>query len=164
MRTDLLHIIGYWSEERQANGFRIRGPNDQNGERYKALYAWLHGGRCSAFCVMEDFPWDFIAFTDPWDEQNFLTLYQNDISFDDEEAYRPLPKIKHRQGVLPIEQRVEGQSYLENCGHHHIWRNPTSSLESDLVKIMATAIADEIDAQILEELWSLGAQQRYNAK
>lgn len=152
-----LGIIAWWSEERGCNMFRIRGV----GPRYDALYAWLNGPKCSARSVGDDWPWDFIVFDDPFHEQSFLILYQDDISFDEPPySYRPLPANLKPLGWVPYDQRVEGRSYLEVCGHHHIWKKPSGrDFLDELSDVLSQAIADEIDREILDDLMRLSKVQ-----
>jgi hypothetical protein len=147
-----LTIIAYYRPESDKNAFAIRG---EVSERYESLYKWLSGGKCSARSVYSDMPWDVIVFDDPFDEQSFLVFYEGDIEFSTmqgDEPYRPLPKIKYKQGVVPAEERVIGQSYLGNCGHYHVHQDPNRDFMGELADTLAAEISREIDNEILEQL------------
>lgn len=152
---DMLWIIARWGETQQQNCFSIRGI----GERYDALYQWLNGGKTSARSVYTDFPWDTIVFDDPFDEQQFLVLYEGTIEFDKETPYLPLPVVAYRKGVVPIEEREVGKSYLGNCGHYHIHQPVKGSIVDDLEEKMAKILRKEIDREILDELRKLAKLQ-----
>lgn len=154
--SDALGIVASWSKDRQRNVFGIRGIGDQ----YDRLYKWLNGSKCSARSVSNDWPWDYIVFDDPFDEQSFMVLYKENIYFDEdlEYAYRPLPK--NPKGWVPYEERTEGQSYLEVCGHYHVWKAPSGrDLADEITDTLGQAIADEIDHEIVKGLTSAHTQR-----
>ena len=149
--SDMLGITASWSVDRNCNIFGIRGM----GERYNGLYLWLNGPKCSAHSVSTDWPWDYIVFDDPFHEQQFVIIYEGTITFDEDPAYayRPLPKGLAPQGWIPHEERVEGQSYLEGCGHYHVWKKPSGrDFMDEVADILAQEIANEIDREILDEM------------
>ena len=154
MSSDFLIIQAHGRGESKTpqNAFSIRGL----GARYDSLYRWLNGKKCSARSVANDWPWDTIVFDDPFDEQSFLVYYEGTISFDEETPYQPLPKIEHKQGVIPDEQKVAGQSYLCNCGHYHV-HDPRSWSERQegIEELLAREIAAAIDAEIIAEILNL---------
>jgi hypothetical protein len=56
--------------------------------------------------------------------------------------------------IVPKEDRIAGQKYLEKCGHYHTW-NPKPdgwSLEGELMGKLAKKMSDEIDQDILGKL------------
>lgn len=149
--SDVLGITASWSPKRNQNVFGVRGV----GQRYENLYRWLNGKKCSARSVSNDWPWDYIVFDDPFHEQQFMTIYQGDIIHDEdpEYAYRPLQPGLKPKGWVPHEERVEGQSYREACGHYHVWTKPTGrSLEDEIADVLSAEIAKEIDNEVLREL------------
>jgi hypothetical protein len=164
--SDFLIILTEYSEKHGKNVFSIRGM----GKQYDNMYRWLNGDKCSARSVRTDFPWDHIVFDDPFDEQSFLTIYDaeyqrggNGIIFtkDTTSPYRPLRPQRHKAGVVPHEDRVPGQSYMENCGHYHRW-DPTPegwSLDQEVSDALSTEMAKAIDDEILKELFALSQKQ-----
>lgn len=151
MSSDI-HIFAEYSPGNGKNVFSIRGT----GSRYTSMYNWLNGPKCSARSIHNDMPWDHIVFDDPFDEQSFLVIYEDDLTFstDTTDPYRPIPHVVHRMNVVPEAERVVGQSYMENCGHYHVW-NPKPEgwcLQDEVMKMMADEIAKELDNEILEQL------------
>jgi len=150
MAADVLGIVAYWSEKNQSNAFGIRGF----GARYDNLYQWLNGPNSSARSMAADFPWDYIVFDDPFQEQQFTTIYADDLMFEEGSGYKPLPPGQKPNGWVPHEERVPGKSYLETCGHYHVWDPKPEgwTLEGALLEEMSKAIAEEIDREILERM------------
>lgn len=62
--------------------------------------------------------------------------------------------------IVPDSERIVGQKYLEKCGHYHAW-DPRSwqEREDEIVSALSQEIADQIDAEILEELLDLAHKQ-----
>ena len=145
MSTEFLVIRSSWNDKSKYNVFSIRGI----GERYDNLYRYLNAPTCSARTVFNDFPWDHIIFDDLWDEQQFINIYEFDIENDQEYPYQKQPKALNKIGIVPIKDRVIGESYLNTCGHYHVHEDPNKNLEDELLAIMSNKITEEIDAEIL---------------
>ena len=54
------------------------GCKQTHGQRYKDLYIWLSS--VSYVCTSSNMPWVFFYFTDPKDELEFITRYEDEIT------------------------------------------------------------------------------------
>lgn len=148
---DNLYINGYWNHDENRNGFAVRCCT---GEKYQNFYKWL-ATIPSARSSANDFPWDYIYFTDLFDEQLFLEQFADDIYADIDEPFRRFVKVPGRSFV-PDSEKIVGQKYLETCGHYHTYYGPTpDDLETHFANLMAEEIAAEIDREIYESLKSV---------